>query len=85
MIEKPKGTVGDLKGDTKKLMINLIREFSKDFANETHLGLEGAEEALTGLIDKGLVKIIYDEEQGRFYLTRYDFKTESYISNEREV
>ena len=84
MIEKPIRKVADLKGDTKKIMITLIREFSKDLFKETGLGLEGTEEVLTEIIDKGSAKVSYNEEQGRFYLGYYDHNTQSYIVKGKE-
>lgn len=82
MIEIPSMKVQDLKGDKKKMMVALIRSFSGDLCNITHLGLEGTEEVMTELINKGLFKIIYNGEQEEFYLTIYDFKTESYVRRE---
>jgi hypothetical protein len=82
MLKIPSMKVQELQGDQKKIMITLIREFSKDLCNITHLGLEATEEGITELINKGLAKIIHDEEQGIFYLTYYNFKTESYDKKE---
>ena len=85
MLEIPLKRVQELDGDQKKIMITMIRTFCQEFANELHLGLEGAEEALTELINKGLAKIFVDEEYDTFTLGYYDFKTESYMINGKGV
>lgn len=84
MIEVPLKKCSELDGDQKKLMITMIRMLCKDLCNISHLGLEATEEALTELIDKGLAKIAWDEDQGIFGLMHYDFKTESYIIGKGE-
>ncbi len=85
MIEIPLKRVQELDGDQKKFMITMIRMLCQNFAHELHLGLEGAEEVLTELINKGLAKIMIDEEGDRFVLGYYNFKTESYMINGKEV
>ncbi len=82
MLNIPLKRIQELDGDQKELMIHMIRTFCQDFANELHLGLEASEEALTELINKGYIKIIWNEEKGIFYLTHYDFETESYVMHE---
>ncbi len=79
MLNIPLKRVQELEGDQKTMIINMIRLLCREFANETHLGLEKSEEALTELINKGYVKIIWDKEKGIFYLTNYNFETESYV------
>ena len=81
MLEIPRMRIQDLKGNEKRMMICLIRMLCKDICNESHLGLEASEEALTELINKGLAKIFYSQENETFWVTYYDFKTQSYIRN----
>lgn len=78
MIDIPLKRVEELEDDQKKIMIAMIRMISQDFG-ELHLGLEATEEALTELINEGLAKIAWDEENKTFAIMHYDFKTESYI------
>ena len=85
MLSIPLKRVQDLKGDQRKVMIDMIRILSRDICNVSHLGLEASEEALTELINKGYAKIIWYEEDGEFALSHYDFKTQSYMINGRKV
>jgi predicted nucleic acid-binding protein len=75
MIEKPKILFKNLQGNSKILLLAIIREFSKNVCSE--LGLEATEEAMINLIDEGFLKICTDEEDN-FWLELYDFSIEDY-------
>lgn len=76
MIEKPTTSVNNLIGYERKAMLFLIRQFSKQFY---HLfGADKAEETIIALIDKGKLKIGYNETTKFFTLLIYDDKIQNY-------
>lgn len=75
MIKRPLMRVQDLTGDERKLMLYLIREFSKPIVKE--LGVDCTEEAMISLINQGILKFCMDEEHN-FWMERYNYKTDEY-------
>lgn len=77
MITKPNRKINDLTGESRKLILTLIRSFSKNTGS--YLGLEATEEAMIELIDNGFLKICSDENDN-FWLEIYDIEANIYKS-----
>jgi len=76
MIEKPTMNVQDLEGNNRKIMLFLVRKFSKGLYK--HLGADKAEETLIELINNGKLKIAYEEDSQLFSLMVYNEQNDEY-------
>lgn len=74
MIIKPSCKIQDLNGDARKLMLMLVRNFSRPVSKL--FGLETTEEAIIELINEGFLRVCSDEEN--FWLEIYDMPTQKY-------
>ena len=77
MKEIPKTLVNNLEPKIRKAVLILVREFSKPIAH--HLGIDQTEEEMLSLLDKGELKIFYDEDTELFSLAYYEEEIDDYI------
>ncbi len=75
----PTCKIADLGEQERKVLLIIIREFTKTMPEAIGmLGFDMTEETIMNLIDKGIIKIVYDEDNDGYYLRVYDFNQGRY-------
>ena len=87
-IERPKGKIRDIKegSDERKIMMYFVRKIAQDIIGNTNsilvsdMPLETREETIMDLMDKGIIRIVYDETLESFSFKLWDFESNSYMN-----
>lgn len=81
MLKRPGCRIADLEEEEKRLMVAIVNDAVKTFDDGffKRMGYEESQETLIGLVDSGIVRVLYDVERGILGLDVYDFDTHCYV------
>lgn len=81
MLKKPECRISDLDEPEKRLMLAIIGDAVKTFDDGffKKMGYEDSEETPVGLVDSGIVRVLYDRRREVLALDVYDFNKHCYV------